>query len=227
MKAYIQAKREAQRHPHKLLQSKSSAGDILDLALQDAEYGATASTSELLDQLKTFLFAGHDTTAATICWAFYFLSQHSESLSRLRKELDDVFGVNTSPKQVAEMLIAEPKLHSKLEFALAVIKESLRLEPPAAPAREATANYRFTTHSGQTFDPPEGVMMYLSAWMLHRNKDVWGQDAEEFRPQRFMSGNPVPWGYLAFSKRPRDCIGSSLAYLEVYCNRHRANVRRK
>jgi cytochrome P450 len=51
--------------------------------------------------------------------------------------------------------------------------------------------------------------------MLHRNPRVWGEDSNEYRPERFMSGNPIPWGYLAFSKRPRDCIGSTLAYLEA------------
>ena len=55
----------------------------------------------------------------------------------------------------------------------------------------------------------------LSAWMLHRNTDVWGDDAGEFKPERFMPGKALPWGYIPFSKRPRDCIGSNLAYLEV------------
>jgi cytochrome P450 len=208
MEQYIRDKKRANKE-------SSKSRDILDLALADPEYGSTASMSELVDQMKTFFFAGHDTTASTISWSYYFLSHHPSSLTRLRKELDDIFGPNTSPAQVATQLIADPKLHNKLDFTLAVIKESLRLEPPAATAREPTPNYTFKTSSGATMYPPVGSMIYLSAWMLHRNKNVWGEDAEEFRPERFMPGNSIPWGYIAFAKRPRDCIGVSLAYLEV------------
>ena len=160
---------------------------------------------------------GHDTTASTISWAYYFLYHHPEELSRLRTELDAVFGPNTSPSDIAKQITADPKLHTKLDFTLAVIKESLRMEPPAAPARQPPENthYTFKTTSGTTHYVPPKSMVYTSAWMLHRNKDVWGDDADEFKPDRFMPGRKQPWGYLAFSKRPRDCIGSTLAYLEA------------
>jgi cytochrome P450 len=194
---------------------KSSQGDILDLALTDPDYGSEASTSELVDQLKTFFFAGHDTTASTISWSYYFLSHNPSALASLRAELDAVFGAGTSPADVAKQLNSDSKLHTKLDYTLSVIKESLRLEPPAAPAREAPANYSIHTSTGFTIVPPQGTMVYISAWMLHRNPRVWGEDSNEYRPERFMSGNPIPWGYLAFSKRPRDCIGSTLAYLEA------------
>src|SRR5438045_4029255 len=85
---------------------KGSNGDILDLALLDPDYGKSASTSELVDQLKTFFFAGHDTTASTISWSYYFLSHHPPEFLRLRKELDEVFGENTTPSQVSQQLIA-------------------------------------------------------------------------------------------------------------------------
>lgn len=213
MRAYISDKLAAGSQSPKTW--KSSSGDILDLALLDPDYGKSASTSELVDQLKTFFFAGHDTTASAISWSYYFLSQNPDALLRLRKELDDVFGANTTPTQVAEKFIADPKLHGKLEYTLAVIKESLRIEPPAAPLRAATANYKFTTRSGTVYNPPEGAMLYTSAWLLHRNPKVWGEDSNEFKPERFLPGNPIPWGYIPFSKRPRDCIGSTLAYVEV------------
>lgn len=190
--------------------------DILDIALRDPDYGAMASTSELVDQLKTFFFAGHDTTASTISWSYYFLSRNPSALARLRQELDDVFGPNTGPLEAAEQIIADNKMHTKLEYTLAVIRESLRLEPPAASAREPPGpNYHFKTRAGKSFFAPEGSMIYTTAWMLHRDADAWGPDALEFKPERFMSGNPIPRGYMPFSKRPRDCIGSTLAYLEV------------
>jgi cytochrome P450 len=213
MEAYIKDKLTAKTDAN--ASWKGSNGDILDLALLDPEYGKSASMSELVDQLKTFFFAGHDTTASTISWSYYFLSHHPAEFLRLRKELDEVFGENTTPSQVSKQIIADPKLLGKLEYTHAVIKESLRLEPPAAPAREATPNYHVRTSSGSSIFIPEGAMVYTSAWMLHRNEKVWGDDALEFKPERFMNGKSIPWGYIAFSKRPRDCIGSNLAYLEV------------
>lgn len=197
---------------------KQGNNDILDLALLDPDYGKTASISELVDQAKTFFFAGHDTTASTISWSYYLLSHHPKELHCLRKELDNVFGENTTPAEVSKQIIADPKLLAKLDYTLAVIKESLRLEPPASPARQAPSNYHFRTNSGKLFNPPEGAMVYLSSWMLHRNSQVWGDDASEFRPDRFLNGKSIPWGYLVFSKRPRDCIGLNLAYLEVTHN---------
>jgi cytochrome P450 len=90
------------------------------------------------------------------------------------------------------------------------------LEPPASTAREPrTDGYYLKTRSGAMYPAEKGTMLYPSAYLLHRNKNVWGEDANEFRPARFMPGSSIPWGYIAFAKRPRDCIGMPLAYLEV------------
>jgi cytochrome P450 len=191
------------------------AKDILDMALLDPDYDSSASLEELVDQMRTFFFAGHDTTASAISWALYFLSSNPTELERLRKELDEVFGVGTTPSQVSRQIIEDPKIHMKLEFTLAVVKESLRLEPPASTARTAPKNYFLKTTTGATIEIPEGSMVYVTAWLLHHKKSVWGEDADEFRPGRFLAGNPIPWGYIPFGKRPRDCIGMNLAYLEV------------
>src|SRR5271170_5627644 len=97
---------------------KSSQGDILDLALTDPDYGSEASTSELVDQLKTYFFAGHDTTASTISWSYYFLSHNPAALSALRAELDEVFGIGTSAEEVAQQLQKSPKVHLRLEYTM-------------------------------------------------------------------------------------------------------------
>jgi len=214
MEQFIREKKAV--HAKSSKSGKSSGKcDILDLALLDPEYGSRASTAELVDQLKTFFFAGHDTTASTISWSYYYLSHNPAALSRLRAELDEVFGQGTSPADVAKQFREKPKCHLKLDYTLAVVKETLRLEPPAASARAAPPNYSFTTSSGTVYYPTEGTMLYTSAWFLHRNKSVWGENALEFQPERFLPGAPLLWGYMPFSKRPRDCIGSTLAYLEV------------
>src|SRR5271169_6175752 len=107
MEAYIKDKLAAKADTK--ASWKGSNGDILDLALLDPDYGKSASTSELVDQLKTFFFAGHDTTASTLSWSYYFLSHHPAELLRLRQELDEVFGVNTTPSEVAKKIVENPK----------------------------------------------------------------------------------------------------------------------
>ena len=94
MESYVQAKRYAHKQSKKPW--KQSGGDILDFALEDPDYSTAASISELVDQLKTFFFAGHDTTASTISWSYYFLSCNPDCLARLRKELDQVFDPKTT-----------------------------------------------------------------------------------------------------------------------------------
>jgi cytochrome P450 len=192
---------------------QGESGDILDFALSDPLN--TISIPELVDQLKTFFFAGHDSTASTISWSYYFLSHNPAALSALRAELDEVFGIGTTPEEVARQLLQSPKAHLRVEYTMAVIKESLRLEPPAATARTAPRNYSFTTSSGKIYHPTEGCMLYFLPWLMHHDESVWGETAEEFRPERFLSAEAAPRGYMPFSKRPRDCIGSTLAYLEV------------
>src|SRR5437763_17140537 len=100
-----------------------------------------------------------------------------------------------------------PKIHNRLDYTLAVIKESLRLEPPAAPAREIPPGYIPKTSSGKEFAFPEGTMVYVSAWLLHRNKNVWGEAAREIKPERFLAGKHMRWAYITVSKRSRGGIG--------------------
>ena len=193
---------------------KSGNGDILDRALMDSEYGTKASTSEIVDQMKTFFFAGNDTTSAVLSWIYIYLSKNPSILARLRKELDSVFGANTEPDDVADQILTNPKLLNQLEYTLAVIRETLRLEPPAQPIRTPAQPYSVTTRLGTTCVIEPGVMVMINVYQMARSKMVWGEDAEVFNPERFLNKS-VPSAFMSFSRRPRDCIGTNLAYLEV------------
>ena len=196
---------------------KESKGDILDIALLDPDYGKSASMSELVDQVKTFFFAGHDTTASTISWCYYFLSHQVPEYKRFSPPLVGSISATTIEDFEAMARDVSPSEIDVLEVrpGRAPIVPGWP-QDPAAPVRETTENYHFRTTSGRIFTPPSKTMIYTSSWLLHRNHAVWGDDADEFKPERFMPGKSIPWGFIAFSKRPRDCIGFSLAYLEVY-----------
>jgi cytochrome P450 len=143
---------------------KAGAGDILDLALNDAEYGKQATTSEIIDQMKTFFFAGNDTTSSILCWVYVYLHQNPLALAALRKEIDDVFGVGT-PEDVACQIIKNPKLLNQLDYTLAVIRETLRLEPPAQMIRTTSEPYEVITQSGTSYiiekDAPILINLYV------------------------------------------------------------------
>lgn len=104
--------------------------DLHDMEAMDPEFKQAA-----ISNLKAFMFAGHDTTASAITYAYYYLSRYPEVLAKLRKEHDDVFGPD--PSTVAGQLRKDGHLLNKLEYTLAVIKEVTRLAPPASSVRKA------------------------------------------------------------------------------------------
>lgn len=92
--------------------------------------------NEACDQLKTFLFAGHDTTSSMLSWAFYELSLTPRVLQSLQKELDTLLGTETDPSIVfSRILESGSDVLGRMTFTTAVIKEVWRLHPPASTAR--------------------------------------------------------------------------------------------
>ena len=183
-----------------------------------------------VDQLKTFLFAGQDTTATLIQWMCYEMSKASHSphhamiLSRLRQEHDSVFG--PQPFSALEYLsspsatVSELILTSKIPYTTAFIKEALRLHPPAATVR--TVPWEATSLSLPLPSHPvsiAGLQVYPSTYLIQRNPNVWGPDAHVFNPDRwfdeaYLAGLPVG-AYRPFERGPRNCIGQELAMLEA------------
>ena len=86
-----------------------------------------------------FVFAGHDTTSSTICYIFHKLSYFPEKMVRARQELDEIFGTNLddAPKMLAE----NPHLMNKMEYCTAIIREVLRMYPPASSVRAGVKGY--------------------------------------------------------------------------------------
>lgn len=193
---------------------KKASQDVLDLALQDQAYGAKASIAELVDQARTFLFAGHDTTASAITWMYYYLSRHPTCLSKLKAEHERVFGPAIDPFHIALQISADPKILAKLDYTLATMKEVLRLRPIGDGVRYSPRGYVIRHPNGAEFDTTD-MILSIQHEGLHTKEDVWGPNAKGFEPERFMPGKPVPVGYMPFAQRPRDCIGRNLAYLEV------------
>lgn len=187
--------------------------DCIELAGQ-VEGCDDVSIEEFVDQIKTMLFAGHDTSASMLAWTYYFLSTHPECLVKMKVEHQRIFGNNPSPDAIAKMIADDPTILGKLHYTHAALKEAIRLKPVGDGVRAAPPKYIVCTRTGAEFDAG-GTVMNIQHHGLHLKKDIWGEDADEFRPERFLTGQQIPVGYMPFSKRPRDCIGRNVAFIEV------------
>lgn len=160
---------------------------------------------------------GHDTSSTTICYIYHLLSLHPESLAKARQEHDDVFGKGTTYTQTGYLIKQDPNILNKLPFTLSVIKETLRLFPPATPARQGNAETS-ATYNGVTY-PTKDLMVFVPTHALHRREDLF-PSPDEFIPERFM---PAPHNFQdipkdawrPFEKGLRACIGQELALLEI------------
>ncbi len=136
---------------------------VIDLALNayHEERGVKHTTTGIdrtfkrfaIDQIKTFMFAGHDTTSSTICYIAYALSRHPEALRKVRQEHDEIFGTNV--EQTPHLIKNDPHLINKLPYTVAIIKEILRLYVPASSARKGLPGF-FLHHDGDHY-PTEGM----------------------------------------------------------------------
>jgi len=120
----------------------SGAGKGLDPAFKTAA----------LDHIKVFMFGGHDTTSSTICYVAYALSRHPEALKKVRQEYDEVFGPEVW--QTAARIKEDPYIINKLPYTVAIVKECLRLWPPASSVRVGGPG-QFVHYDGKQY-PIEG-----------------------------------------------------------------------
>ncbi|KAH7401867.1 cytochrome P450 [Phaeosphaeria sp. MPI-PUGE-AT-0046c] len=201
---------------------------VLALALKDTETLTPRILQSISDQVKTFLFAGHDTTSILLQRLFYALSIHPQCLAKIRAEHDTIFG-NKDPREV---FLANPDETIKaLAYTSACIKEALRLWPPAASARMSHNGLKLRTSSGDEvcFDK---CVIYLCQHIIHRDPKIYGETADDFVPERWVGdsstsatveendpttgASKIPAGsWRPFERGPRNCIGQELANLEA------------
>ncbi|KAJ6012332.1 hypothetical protein N7522_002687 [Penicillium canescens] len=192
------------------------------LSLNLAEHSEL--TSEILDQtcdqLKTFLFAGHDTTSILLQWTFYEISRNPRVCGRVRLELDEFFGHDSSPTAVLDTIVQRTDdFLRNTPYISAVIKETLRLYPPAATSRCSPLNTGFNVRlpCGQDLCL-DGTIIYNCQSIIHQARGVYGENATEFLPERWLEGSETPIppsAWRPFERGPRNCIGQSLAKIEA------------
>lgn len=182
---------------------ESAPNDLLTLLLRslDPSTGRPLDLKEVRSNILTFLSAGHETTANTLAWSLFLLSQAPEWRSRVAAE--------------AERELAEPAdgLADRLTVTKAVVEEALRLYPPiAALSREAVE----ADTLGHVAVKARSLIV-ISPYVLHRHRRLWSEP-DIFDPSRFLpeARSAIPrFAYLPFGIGPRTCIGSSFALQEA------------
>ena len=173
------------------------------LSAADPETGRTMGNTEIIDNLMTFITAGHETTALGLAWTFDLLSRHPEVEARVLKEIDSVtLGKQLTPEHVAQ-----------LGYTRQVFSEALRLYPPA-PIITRTA-MRDLEIGG--FRIPAGTVMFVPIYAVHRHVSIWAEP-QTFDPDRF-SAEAIQgrhrYAFMPFGAGPRVCIGSAFAMTEA------------
>jgi len=182
------------------------ANDLLQTLLdaQD-EQGTRMSDAQLRDEITTLFLAGHETTANALTWTWYLLAQNPEAERQLYEELRDVLG--DAPPTAGDL--------ARLPYTEMVVKESLRLYPPAwGIGRRAINDFELNGYR-----IPAGTNVFLMQWLTHRDARFF-PEPERFDPLRWRD-DPVRRGriprfaYFPFGGGPRVCIGAGFAMMEA------------
>jgi cytochrome P450 len=191
---------------HERRSSNSPANDLLQILLDARdEHGSRMTDEQLRDEIMTLFLAGHETTANALTWTWYLLAKNPEVERALTAELDSVLA--GAPPTLADL--------SRLPYAEMVVKESMRLYPPAwGIGRRAIRDFELNGYR-----IPAGTNVFLLQWLTHRDPRFY-PDPEKFDPERWRD-DPVRRGriprfaYFPFGGGPRVCIGAGFAMMEA------------
>ncbi|KAJ3632246.1 hypothetical protein MTP99_009263 [Tenebrio molitor] len=177
---------------------------FLDLILDAKVDGRSLTQEEIREEVDTFMFEGHDTTASAISFAIFCLANHPEVQAKALEEQRELFGSNKKPSPTYADL-------QSMKYLEQVIKETLRLYP-------SVPFYGRKTNEAVKFNGsiiPEGVTITLFAYAIHRDPKYF-ENPEQFNPSRFEKiDGKLPYCFIPFSAGPRNCIGQKFAMLEM------------
>ena len=184
---------------------REGAKDLLGrlLAARDPETGQPMADEQLVDNLLTFLLAGHETTAKALTWSLYLLARAPHWQERIRREVVEVCGARP----------VEQRHLGSLPITTRVMKEALRLYPPAPIMSRMTA--RDVMLGGHKL--PKGALIIIPVFAVHRHRRLW-TDPDRFDPDRFLpeaEANHVRTQFMPFGFGPRTCIGMAFAMIEA------------
>ncbi len=176
--------------------------DVLSLLIEARdEEGQPLTEREIIEQLLTFVVAGHETTATSVAWAMYELHRAPDPLAKLRAELDEARGDQALPS--AEKLVT-------LRYLRAVCDETLRMHPPVPLVQRRLAQPLVVGD----YELSAGSIVAASVYGAHNREQVY-EAPSEFRPERFVEKSFSPFEYLPYGGGHRRCLGAAFAGYEL------------
>jgi cytochrome P450 / NADPH-cytochrome P450 reductase len=196
-----------QRRATKTRTSESMLDQLLESC--DPQTSEKLTNEELRDQIITLLFAGHITTSTLLSFAIYELIRHPIILAKAHAEVDRVLGNVLSQPPTAVQL-------SQLPYLSQIMKETLRLHPPARLLGVQTV--KDEEMLGDTYQVTADQDLLILVPALHRDPSIWGNNAEVFQPDRFLpdAETKIPANaYKPFGNGMRACLGRAFAWQEA------------
>jgi len=178
---------------------------FLDLLIKSSEAGAVLSDQDIQEEVDTFMFEGHDTTASNMAVTLYLIALDKNVQRKCQDELDKIFGDSDKLASSADLV--------SMKYLTACIKESLRLYGSVPSIGRVTS--QDVEIEGHVI--PAGTEISLNMMVLHRDEKYF-PNPERFDPDRFFSDSVPekhPYAFTPFSARPRNCIGQKFAMMEV------------
>ncbi|XP_069680192.1 cytochrome P450 4C1-like isoform X1 [Periplaneta americana] len=178
---------------------------FLDMMLDASDGGSNLTDEEIREEVDTFMFEGHDTTATSVCWTLFILGHHMDVQEKLYEEFESIFEGSDRPPTMKDL--------NDMKYLERVIKESLRLYPSVpAIGRQLESDIEIGG-----FVIPAGMAIDINIHAIHMNPNNFPNpskfDPDNFLPERVMKRHP--FAYIAFSAGSRNCIGQKFAMLEL------------
>ncbi|KAJ6861286.1 hypothetical protein NC651_037385 [Populus alba x Populus x berolinensis] len=206
--------------------SSSYGNDLLGILVSEMEKkrsdGFNINLQLIMDECKTFFFAGHETTALLLTWTVMLLASNPSWQEKVRAEVKEVCnGEAPSIDHLSKFNLVNISSWSTNNLYMnflaflqlnMVINESLRLYPPAT----LLPRMAFEDIKLGDLHVPKGLQIWIPVLAIHHSEEIWGKDANEFNPDRFASKPFAPGRhFIPFATGPRNCIGQSFAMMEA------------
>ncbi|CAG5108500.1 Oidioi.mRNA.OKI2018_I69.chr1.g3826.t1.cds [Oikopleura dioica] len=184
---------------------------FLDTLLKSLDRGEI-DLEGIREEVDTFMFEGHDTTAAALLWAVQEIGENWEVMKKLHEEVELVFGDSDRPATTGDL--------DKLTFLEAVMKETLRKFPSVTMFSREFDSDLLVEKGERRFKIPAGAIVTINCYKLHRDETHW-KEPEKFDPSRWLDGGSgetrYAYSYFPFSAGPRNCIGQRIrAIISIY-----------
>lgn len=197
--------KETRESVRKLIESskgRENSTNLLSLLISACEEEHGFGMEDVIDECKTFYFAGKETTSVLLTWALLLLALHQEWQDKAREEVFQVCKGNNLPS--AENL-------NDFKIVTMILNETLRLYPPVVALTRGTSK---DIKLGD-LEIPAKTQFYVAVAAVHRDPEIWGKDSLEFNPQRFAESRKHLASFFPFALGPRVCVGQNLAMVEA------------